>query len=135
MNGRRTGRACIFDTRCTLESQIWRSLQHQRGGKILRRKSRVEMSKHDLVDVLGRDSSVRQRAIGGINDQAFDGFAFQATELAVRPSDDAGCHALFSLAEFWSLSFGIYHRPKYKYNTCVVTGMVGLSLAARPWSR
>ena len=89
MHGGRTGGAGVFHARRALEAQIGRGLQHQRGGKILRRKAGVEMPEHDLVDVFGGDTGVGQRLAGDPHDQAFDGFTAEFTEGSMGPPDNA----------------------------------------------
>jgi hypothetical protein len=90
MHRRRTGGAGILDAGRALETQIRRGLQHQRGGKILRREARIEVTQHDLVDVLGLDTGVGQGLAGDAHDQAFDGLAVKLTEGGVGPTDN-GC--------------------------------------------
>src|SRR3954452_8869754 len=50
------------------------------------------MSEHDFVDVRSRYASIRQRVVGNLDDQAFNGFGIEFSERRMRPSDDAGCH-------------------------------------------
>jgi len=58
VDGGRASRAGILDPRGALEPQLGRSLQHQRGGKILCREASVKMPEDDLVDVLRRHTGV-----------------------------------------------------------------------------
>src|SRR5712691_8033964 len=88
----RAGGAGILDPARALEAQIGRSLQHQRGGKILRREAGVEMAEHDLVDVARLDPGIGQRLARDPDDQALDRLAFEAPELRVRPAHDASRH-------------------------------------------
>src|SRR5262249_39121014 len=53
VHGSGTRRAGVLDPRRPLEAQIGRSLQYQRGGKILRREATVEMAEQDFIDVGG----------------------------------------------------------------------------------
>ena len=92
MHGGRAGGAGILDPRRALEAQIGRSLQHQRGGEILRREAGVEVAEQDLVDVAGRDAGIGERFGRHLDDQAFDGFAVKLAERRMRPADDAGGH-------------------------------------------
>ena len=92
MHGGRTGGAGILHPRRALEAQIGRSLQHQRGGEILRREAGIEMAEHDLVDVLGRDAGVGQRLARDPHNQAFDSLTGELAERRMGPSDDAGGH-------------------------------------------
>ncbi len=87
-----TGSAGVFHPRRALKTQIGGSLQHQGGGKILRREAGVEMAEHDLVDVLGSDSRVRERRVRHAHDEALDAFVAQFAEGRVRPSHDASGH-------------------------------------------
>ena len=92
MHGRRTGGAGVLDARRALETQVGGSLQHQRGGEILRGKAGVEMPEHDLVDVLGGNAGVGQRFVRHAHDQAFDALAGQFTEGCMGPADNRRCH-------------------------------------------
>jgi len=109
-------------------------LQHEGGGEILRRKAGIEMAEHDFIDVLGRDIGIGERRIGHPHNQAFDGLAFEPAELAMRPAHDGSSHAFNSIAEIWSLSFGIYQLENriYYLTKC---GHGSLCLCARLWSR
>src|SRR6185437_4198127 len=49
-----------------LEAQLWRGLQDQRGGKILRGETRVKVPKHDLVDILGANPGIREGSAGNL---------------------------------------------------------------------
>ena len=85
--------AQAFSTRSgALEAQFGRGLQHQRGGKVLRREAGVEMAEHDLVDIGRADAGVRQRFARHPHDQAFERFAVEPAELGMRPTDDASRH-------------------------------------------
>ena len=92
MHGGRTGGAGILDARGRLEAQRGIGLQHQRGGKILRREAGIEMPEHDLIDVAGGDAGISQRLVGDLDDEALDGLGIELSERRVRPSNDAGCH-------------------------------------------
>ena len=92
MHRGRTGGAGVLDPGRRLEAQLRVGLQHQRGGKILRREAGVEMAEHDLVDVGGRDAGIGQRLVGDPDDEAFDGLGVELAERRMRPSDDAGGH-------------------------------------------
>ena len=48
----------VLDAGSRLEAQLGISLQHQRGGEILRREAGIEMPEHDLVDVFGGNSGI-----------------------------------------------------------------------------
>src|SRR5204863_8416971 len=52
----------------------------------------VEMTEHDLVDVLGGYARIRQRISRNFDHEALDGFGVEFAEWRVRPPDDAGCH-------------------------------------------
>ena len=95
MDGSGTGRAGIFHASRALKAQIGRSLQHQRGGEILRRKAGVEMTKHDLVDILRRDAGIGKRFAGNLDDEALDRLAGELAERRVGPSYDASGHDRF----------------------------------------
>src|SRR5262249_5881771 len=88
----RAGGASVLDPARALEAQIGRSLQHQRGGKILRREAGVEMAEYDLVDVARLDPCIGQRLARDPHDQALDRLVFEAPELRVRPAHDASRH-------------------------------------------
>ena len=92
MDGRRAGRAGILDPGCAPEAQIGRGLQHQRGGKILRREAGVEVTEHDLVHIGRGDTRVGERVIGHAHDQAFDRFGIEPAEHRMGPSDHTGGH-------------------------------------------
>jgi hypothetical protein len=91
--------------RAAIDVKPWRGLQHQRSGKILRRKAGIEVAEHDLVDVFGLNAGVGQRFAGHFHDQAFHGFAGKLAEGGMRPTHDAGCHVAL-LAEFRTLLLG-----------------------------
>jgi hypothetical protein len=96
--------AGILDPRGALESEFRGGLQHQRGGEILRRKAGVEVAQHDLIDVRGRDSGVREGPIGHLDNETFDGGPVQPAEWRVSPTDDAAGHCgLLLVAFFWDL--------------------------------
>src|SRR5476651_916401 len=118
----------------TLETQIGRGLQHKRGGKILCRKTGIEMAEHDFVDILGRNTGIAERRIGYPHDKALDGLAFEPAERGMRPAHDGGSHAIHSFAEIRSLSFGIYQTQNriYYSGKC---GHGSLCVYARLWSR
>ena len=92
VHGGRTGRAGVLHPQRALEAQIRRGLQHQRGGEILRREARVEVAEHDLVDVLGLDAGVGQRAVGDPHDQALHRLAVEPAEGRMGPAHDAARH-------------------------------------------
>src|ERR1700682_4684954 len=50
------------------------------------------MPEHDLVDIAGGNTGVRQRFVGDADDEALDRLGIELAERRVRPSDDAGCH-------------------------------------------
>src|SRR5450631_2429325 len=50
------------------------------------------MPEHDLVDIAGGNAGIRQRLVGNLHHEAFDGFGIELAEWRVRPTDDAGCH-------------------------------------------
>ena len=105
MDCRRAGGTGVLDAGSALEAQVGRSLKHQRGGEILRRKARVEVAEHDLVDVLGRDPGVGQRLAGDAHDQAFDSLAIKLTEGGMGPTDNGCGHRRLldrSCAELWT---------------------------------
>ncbi len=110
MHRGRAGGAGILDAGRALEAQIGRGLQHQRGGEILRREAGVEMTEHDLVDVLGGDTGVGQRLVGNLARSGFRRVSpVKFTEGGVGPADDAGGHRSLlnsKSAELWSLSSG-----------------------------
>src|SRR6185437_12575270 len=83
---------CIFDPGRTLKAQLGRSLQDQRGGKILRGKSRIKVPEHDLVDILGANPRVRKGSAGDPYNQALNGLAGKLTERRMGPTDDTGGH-------------------------------------------
>ena len=89
--GRSRG-AGVLHPRRRLEAQLRIGLQHQRGGKILRREAGVEMPEHDLVDVGGRDAGIGQRFVRHPDHEALDRLGVEFPERRMRPSDDAGCH-------------------------------------------
>ena len=62
--------AGVLDAGGRLEAQGRIGLQHQRGGKILRREAGIEMPEHDLVDIGGGDAGIGQRLIRHAHDQA-----------------------------------------------------------------
>ena len=92
MHRRRAGGAGVLDPGRTLEPQIRRRLQHQRGGEILRREAGIEMTEHDLVDIGRRHAGVGERAGRDPHDQALDGLAVELPERRMGPSDDASGH-------------------------------------------
>ena len=112
MHRRRSGGAGVLDPRRRLEAQLRIGLQHQRGGKILRREAGVEMPEHDLVDIGGGNAGVRQRFVGDADHEALDGLGIELAERRMRPSDDAGCHGrspCLCFGSLFSLSGGILH--------------------------
>src|SRR5262245_32901401 len=50
------------------------------------------MTQHDLVDVAGADSRVRERLGGDAHDQALEGLAFEPPERGMGPANDASGH-------------------------------------------
>ena len=118
VHGSRAGGTGILHSRCTFEAQIGRGLEHQRGGKILRGKTRVEVAKHDLVDVLGSDAGVSQRIAGHPHDQAFDGLTTQFTKGGVGPPDNTGRHCCL-LCRTLVAFLGNELRSHHKYEAAV----------------
>ena len=96
MHGCRAGRASVFDTCRRLEAKCVTRLQNEAGGEILRREPGIEMTKHDLVHVFRANAGMIQCPDRGLDDQAFDSFAFQFSERQMRPSNDTGCHLVSS---------------------------------------
>src|SRR5271155_5983126 len=92
MHGGGTGRTCVLDPRGALEAQIGRSLQHQRGGEILRREAGVEVTEHDLVDVFGGDAGVAERFACDAHYETLDRFTRELAEGRMRPAYDACGH-------------------------------------------
>jgi len=92
VHGGGTGGAGVLDPARALEAQVGRGLQHQRGGEILGREARVEMTEHDFVHVGGRNPRVGQRFARDAHNQALDRFSLEAAERRVRPADDASSH-------------------------------------------
>ena len=112
MHGRRSGGAGILDPRRRLEAQLRIGLQHQRGGKILRREAGVEMPEHDLVDIASRNAGIGQRLVRNPDHQALDGFGIEFSERRMRPSDDAGCHGCSPVIAAIRLSRRTYHQVR-----------------------
>ena len=112
MHGGGAGGAGIFDPGGALEAQIGRRLQHQGSGKILRRKAGIEVAEHDLVDVLGGDTGIRQRFAGNLDDEAFDRLAGELAERGMRPAHDAACHDTSpnSCGDFADAEFSSFFR-------------------------
>ena len=92
VHGGRTGGARVLDPGRPFESQVRVGLQHQRRGKVLCGKARIEMAEHDLVDVPSADACVGQRLPGYPHDQALDRLGIELAERCVGPSDDTGGH-------------------------------------------
>ncbi len=104
MDGGGAGRAGILHAGRALETKIGRGLQDQRGGEILRREAGVEMTEHDLVDILRRDAGIGQRLAGDVDDETFDRFAGELAERRVGPTYDASGHVRFPLSDFGRFS-------------------------------
>src|SRR5580704_1003170 len=106
MHSGRAGRAGIFHPGSALETQVRRSLQDQRSGKILRREAGIEVAEHDFIDVGRRNPRVGKRLIGHPYNEAFDGLTVELSKGRMGPTDDTGAHVRSKLpfAEFWSFS-------------------------------
>ncbi len=100
MHGSRAGGAGVFHPGRALETQIGRGLQHQRGGKILRRKACVKVPQHDLVDVLRPDAGIGQRLSRNPHNQAFDALTAQFSERGMGPAHDTSGHRGLLLPNF-----------------------------------
>ena len=92
MHGGRAPRARILHPCRRLETQVGIGLQHQGSGEILRRESRIEMAKHNLIDIGGGDARIGKGLVGDLDHQAFDGLGVEFAKGRMRPTDDAGCH-------------------------------------------
>jgi hypothetical protein len=66
------------------------------------------VAENDLIHIFCFDSSVGERRTRRFHHKTFDGLPVEPAEGRVRPTYDAAGHRGL-LAEFWSLSFGIYH--------------------------
>src|ERR1700730_8035056 len=86
------GRACVLDTGRGLETQIRRGLEHQGGGKILRRKTGVEVTEQDFIDICRRNAGVIERGVRGADYQAFHRFVIKPAEGRMSPADDTRRH-------------------------------------------
>ena len=93
MDRGRTGGAGVLDAQRALEAQVRRRLQHQRGGEILRRKAGVEVAEHDLVDVVGANAGVGQRA------------DWPPARSGSRPSRHRACRRAYGPSQRCSLSW------------------------------
>src|SRR5262249_36048713 len=92
MHGCGTRRARVLDPCCPFETKIWRGLQHQGGGKILRGEAGVEMTEEDFIDISRSYASIGERLTRDLDDQAFDGLGIEPPKWRMRPSDDATGH-------------------------------------------
>ena len=88
----RTRGAGIFHPRRRPEAQRIVRLQHQRGGKILRRKAGIEMAEHDLVDRGRLQPRMSDRLARHGDDQALDRLALQLAEARMRPAGNQTIH-------------------------------------------
>ena len=104
MDGGGAGRAGILHPGRALKAQIGRSLQHQRSGEILRRETGVEMTEHNLVDILRRDAGIGKCFARDLNDETFDRLASELAERRVGPAYDASGHDGFPPSDFGRFS-------------------------------
>ena len=92
MDGRGSRRTRVLDTGGRLEAECRVGLQHEARGEVLSRETGVEMAEHDLVDILGADPRILERAGRRGHDQALDGFVAVPTERQMVPANDTGRH-------------------------------------------